>query len=71
MTRFANTDETGTPIAVPKTCLYCIPRKVKLVEFKQISSSLIRSVDDKLGSVLDQIVDVAWLCLMSTELELL
>jgi len=42
-----------------------------LVEFKQISSSLIRSVDDKLGSVLDQIVDVAWLCLMSTELELL
>ena len=47
MNRFANTDETGQPIALPKTCLECFPRKVKFVEVKQISSQLIRSVVDK------------------------
>ena len=39
MTKFVTTDETGEPIGVP--------RNVKLVEFKQISSPLIRSLVDK------------------------
>jgi len=47
MTKFATTDETGQPIAVPKTCLQCFPRNVKLVEYKQISRPLIRSLVDK------------------------
>ena len=36
--RFATTDEMGEHIAVPKTCLYFFPWKVKLVELKQTSS---------------------------------
>jgi len=47
MTRFATADETGEPIAVPKTCLQCFPWKLKFIELKQISSPLIRLVVEK------------------------